>query len=90
MPLIWHLMGIYASHGFHDFVVACGHKGAMIKEFFHNFAMQHGDFAVDLNTGIVRFLNRPRIDCCSACLHRLNRYGTTQNFLPTFRRVIVC
>ena len=64
MPLIWHLMGIYASHGFHDFVVACGHKGAMIKEFFHNFAMQHGDFAVDLNTGIVRFLNRPRIDWC--------------------------
>ena len=64
MPLIWHLMGIYAGHGFRDFVVACGHKGAMIKEFFHNFAVHHGDFAVDLNTGNVRFLNPPRTDWC--------------------------
>lgn len=62
MPLIWHLMGIYASHGFNEFVVACGHKGAMIKEFFHNFAAHYGDFVVDLNSGAVRFLNPPRID----------------------------
>ncbi|MEO8622403.1 MAG: sugar phosphate nucleotidyltransferase, partial [bacterium] len=64
MPLIWHLMGIYASHGFRDFVVACGHKGTMIKEFFHNFAIHHSDFAVDLNTGNVRLLNPPSTNWC--------------------------
>ncbi|MDB4914659.1 MAG: rfbF, partial [Gemmatimonadetes bacterium] len=64
MPLIWHLMGIYAAHGLNDFVVACGHKGALIKEFFHNFATHYGDFAVDLNTGAIRFLNPPRINWC--------------------------
>lgn len=64
MPLIWHLMGIYAGHGHRDFVVACGHKGAIIKEFFHNFAVHHADFAVDLNTGSVRFLNPPRTNWC--------------------------
>lgn len=62
MPLLWHLMGVYASHGLQDFVVACGYKGALIKEFFHNFAVHHSDFSVDLHSGRVEFLNAPRND----------------------------
>lgn len=33
-PLLWHIMGIYASHGFDDFVVACGYKGEIIRSYF--------------------------------------------------------
>jgi len=62
MPLLWHLMGVYAGHGFRDFVVACGYKGALIKEFFHNYAVHHGDFSVDLHSGELQFLNAPRTD----------------------------
>ncbi len=62
MPLLWHLMGIYAGHGFNEFVVACGYKGGLIKEFFHNYAVHHSDFRVDLHTGGVNFLNSPRTD----------------------------
>lgn len=62
MPLLWHLMGVYADHGFNEFVVACGYKGAQIKEFFHNYAAHHGDFTVELQTGAVQFLNAPRTD----------------------------
>ena len=37
-PLIWHIMKLYSSHGFNEFVICCGHKGYMIKEYFKNFS----------------------------------------------------
>ena len=40
-PILWHLMHHYASHGFKEFLVACGYKGALIKEFFHNLSLIH-------------------------------------------------
>ena len=35
-PIVWHIMQIYASHGFNNFVIACGYKGEIIKEYFNN------------------------------------------------------
>lgn len=52
-PLLWHIMHIYASHGFADFIVACGYKGESIKGYFHRFFDHHSDFIVDLGTGVV-------------------------------------
>ena len=37
-PLLWHIMNIYAFQGFNEFVVACGYKGEVIKEYFHDFS----------------------------------------------------
>ena len=31
-PILWHIMNVYASHGFQDFIVACGYRGELIKE----------------------------------------------------------
>jgi glucose-1-phosphate cytidylyltransferase len=50
-PVLWHLMKIYAAHGFTEFLVACGYKGEMIKEYFHNFPIHSSDFFLDLATG---------------------------------------
>jgi len=36
-PILWHIMKIYAAHGFKDFVLCLGYKGEMIKEFFRNY-----------------------------------------------------
>ena len=36
MPIIWHIMKIYSSYGINDFVICCGYKGNMIKEYFSN------------------------------------------------------
>jgi len=36
MPIIWHIMKIYSSYGINDFVICCGYKGNMIKEYFFN------------------------------------------------------
>lgn len=50
-PLLWHLMSIYASQGYRDFVVACGYKGEQIKAFVHDLLLLSGDFTVDLAGG---------------------------------------
>jgi glucose-1-phosphate cytidylyltransferase len=50
-PIIWHIMNIYASHGFNDFVIACGYMAEVIKEYFHNFYMRNSDYVVHLRDG---------------------------------------
>jgi glucose-1-phosphate cytidylyltransferase len=50
-PLLWHLMKVYAANGFTEFLVACGYKGEMIKEYFHNFPIHSSDYFIDLATG---------------------------------------
>ncbi len=46
-PILWHIMNIYASHGFEDFLVACGYKGEIIKEYFANFFIHNSDFFIE-------------------------------------------
>ncbi|MEP6507172.1 MAG: glucose-1-phosphate cytidylyltransferase [Gemmatimonadales bacterium] len=50
-PILWHIMSLYAAHGFNDFVVACGYKGHMIKQYFADFPQHNADWAIDLGTG---------------------------------------
>jgi glucose-1-phosphate cytidylyltransferase len=50
-PILWHIMNIYASHGFKDFVVACGYMGGVIKDYFHGYFIRHSDYVVDLRDG---------------------------------------
>ena len=38
-PIIWHIMKIYSFYGINEFIVCCGHKGQIIKEYFHNYAL---------------------------------------------------
>ena len=61
-PLLWHIMSIYASHGHKDFVVACGYKGELIKEYFRNAFLSSSDFVIDLTNGAVDVLNPSRLD----------------------------
>lgn len=50
-PIIWHIMKHYARFGFDDFVVACGYKGYVIKEYFTNYFMHESDITVELGSG---------------------------------------
>jgi len=36
-PILWHIMKIYSYYGFHEFIILCGYKGYMIKEYFANY-----------------------------------------------------
>jgi glucose-1-phosphate cytidylyltransferase len=48
MPIIWHIMKIYSYYGFKDFVICCGYKGYLIKEFFSNYFLHSSDLTIDL------------------------------------------
>lgn len=50
-PMLWHLMHIYAAHGFCEFVVALGYKSECIKEYFLNFYALNNDLTIDLSHG---------------------------------------
>jgi glucose-1-phosphate cytidylyltransferase len=61
-PMLWHIMNIYASHGFNEFLVACGYRGEMIKEYFHNIFIHSNDYVVDLKDGSLKVLNTSGTD----------------------------
>lgn len=47
-PLLWHIMKIYSAHGINDFVVCCGYKGYLIKEYFANYFLHMSDVTFDM------------------------------------------
>lgn len=47
-PILWHIMQIYSSHGITDFVICCGYKGYLIKEYFANYFVHMSDITIDL------------------------------------------
>ncbi len=47
-PIIWHIMKIYSYYGINDFIICCGYKGHMIKEYFSNYFMHMSDVTFDL------------------------------------------
>ena len=50
-PMLWHIMSIYGGHGYDEFVIACGYKGEIIKQYFGDFFHHHSDWTVDLRSG---------------------------------------
>lgn len=48
MPILWHIMKSYSAHGINDFVVCCGYKGYLIKEYFANYFLHMSDVTFDM------------------------------------------
>lgn len=48
-PLLWHILKMYSSHGVDDFVVCCGYRGYVIKEYFANYFLHMSDVTFDLS-----------------------------------------
>jgi glucose-1-phosphate cytidylyltransferase len=61
-PMLWHIMGCYASHGFREFVVALGYKGEVIKHYFLNYYHLRASLTVDLGKGEVQVHDGERED----------------------------
>jgi glucose-1-phosphate cytidylyltransferase len=47
-PILWHIMKLYSHHGINDFVVCCGYKGYLIKEYFANYFLHMSDVTFDM------------------------------------------
>lgn len=48
-PILWHIMKIYSSHGVNDFIICCGYKGYVIKEYFANYFLHMSDVTFDMS-----------------------------------------
>ena len=52
-PILWHIMKIYSHYGYNDFLILCGYKGYMIKEYFANYYRHMSDMTIDMATNTV-------------------------------------
>ena len=57
-PILWHIMKIYSAHGINEFVVCCGYKGYMIKEYFANYFLHSSDVTFDLQANQMQVHHR--------------------------------
>jgi len=48
-PILWHIMKIYSSYGFNDFILCVGYKGEMIKQYFMDMDWRNNDFTLHFN-----------------------------------------
>jgi len=62
IPILHHIMKIYARYGHKDFIVALGYKASMIKDYFLNYSIRNSDFSVDLSTGKVAMHSNKSVD----------------------------
>lgn len=56
-PILWHIMKIYSQHGINEFIICCGYKQYVIKEYFANYFRHNSDLTVDLKDNSVSILN---------------------------------
>jgi len=56
-PILWHIMKIYSSHGIDDFVICCGYKAHVIKEYFANYYLHCSDVTFDLRNNEMQVHN---------------------------------
>jgi glucose-1-phosphate cytidylyltransferase len=52
-PILWHIMKMYSSHGINDFVICCGYKGYVIKEYFANYFLHMSDVTIDMSNNSI-------------------------------------
>lgn len=53
-PILWHIMKLYSAHGVNDFIICCGYKGYLIKEYFANYFLHMSDVTFDMRTNAMR------------------------------------
>lgn len=56
-PILWHIMKTYAAHDITDFIICCGYKGYVIKEYFANYSYHNSDLQVDLSNNTIQIIN---------------------------------
>jgi len=57
-PILWHIMKLYSSHGIQEFVICCGYKGYVIKEYFANYFLHMSDVTFDVGTNSMQVHQR--------------------------------
>ena len=96
-PILWHIMKIYASFGFRDFIIALGYKGNLIKDYFINKKYYDGDFTLktinhrtvhhnkqNLDNFRITFVDTGLDSLTGERVRRVERYVDGENFMLTY------
>jgi glucose-1-phosphate cytidylyltransferase len=95
-PILWHIMKTYAHYGITDFIVACGYKGNLIKDYFSRIALSSGDVTFDLKSHTVEYhhsrIEPWRVTCVDTGLEsltggrmrRIRDYLDSETFCMTY------
>ena len=57
-PILWHILKLYSHYGINDFIICCGYKGYLIKEYFNNYFLHNSDVTIDFKKNNLEFLNK--------------------------------
>lgn len=60
-PIIWHIMKMYSNYGINDFIICCGYKGYVIKEYFSNYCLHNSDVTFDMKNNTSK-IHHKRVD----------------------------
>ncbi len=95
-PILWHIMKIYAAHGFNEFIICLGYKGYVIKEYFANYFLHSSDVTFDLSKNKMEihdsFTEPWKVTLVDTGLHtmtggrikRIEKHVNNQPFLLTY------
>lgn len=95
-PIMWHIMKYYSSFGFQDFIICCGYKGYVIKEFFADYFLHNSDITFDLKNNRLVVLNNDsepwKVTCVDTGLNtmtggrikRIQKFVDQEPFLMTY------
>ena len=95
-PIMWHIMKYYSHFGFHDFVICCGYKGYVIKEFFADYFLHNSDITFDLQNNKLEIHNNSsepwKVTCVDTGLNtmtggrikRIQKFIGNESFLMTY------
>ena len=56
-PILWHIMKMYSAYGHNEFIICCGYKGYMIKEYFANYFLHQSDVTFDIKNNKMEIHN---------------------------------
>ena len=95
-PILWHILKIYSHYGVNEFIICCGYKGYMIKEYFSNYFLHTSDVTFDLRDQIttihkketepwkVTLVDTGQDTLTSGRLGRVKKYVEDETFLLTY------
>jgi glucose-1-phosphate cytidylyltransferase len=95
-PILWHIMKIYSSYGFTDFVICLGYKGYLIKEYFANYFLHQSDLTIDLSNNSIKthqsdtenwkitLIDTGKDTMTGGRIKRIKKYVENQTFMLTY------
>lgn len=96
-PILWHIMKIYSHYGFNEFIICCGYKGYLLKEYFAQYFLHEADITFDFSNGSQRVVHSHsaepwRVTLVDTGLHtmtggrvkRIQKYVGNESFMLTY------